>query len=502
MGDAGMSELAGVVGAAGAALALLAGRRWPLLGGFALIAVAEALLAEVGNISPALLVAGVAGLVVLAAGAAVFVRYPAFVVPALLVAAPFRLPFDFDRDHRFFFALAQGGKLGRLVPLYVVLAAAVAAYVWRVLRGLEVTQIPRLLAMPAAAFFALASVSLLWSRDLDAGANLLAFFLLPFAALVAVVARAELAPWLPKVLAWISIGLASLFAAVGLWQEATEDLFFYSPQLEVSNAYSPFFRVTSLFTDPSLYGRHVILGFAVLLVLVWTNRINLYLATAIGALLFAGLYFSYSQTSMASLFVVAFVITLVAGDRTARRSVAVAAAIVLLAAGGFVLVGARDESISDVTSGRWTRVERTADVVREAPLHGVGLGAQPEVSQELAEQSGARTARFVSHTTPLTVAAELGIIGLAVYALLLAAALRMVMLLRDRDPALGLSIGAVLLTLFVHALAYSGFFEDPITWLTLGVGAAYLAAPVVVRATAPQASKTDPAPTGQPITAK
>ena len=390
MGDAGMSELAGVVGAAGAALALLAGRRWPLLGGFALIAVAEALLAEVGNISPALLVAGVAGLVVLAAGAAVFVRYPAFVVPALLVAAPFRLPFDFDRDHRFFFALAQGGKLGRLVPLYVVLAAAVAAYVWRVLRGLEVTQIPRLLAMPAAAFFALASVSLLWSRDLDAGANLHAFFLLPFAALVAVVARAELAPWLPKVLAWISIGLASLFAAVGLWQEATEDLFFYSPQLEVSNAYSPFFRVTSLFTDPSLYGRHVILGFAVLLVLVWTNRINLYLATAIGALLFAGLYFSYSQTSMASLFVVAFVITLVAGDRTARRSVAVAAAIVLLAAGGFVLVGARDESISDVTSGRWTRVERTADVVREAPLHGVGLGAQPEVSQELAEQSGAK----------------------------------------------------------------------------------------------------------------
>ena len=502
MGDAGMSELAGVVGAAGAALALLAGRRWPLLGGFALIAVAEALLAEVGNISPALLAAGLAGLVVLAAGAAVFARYPAFVVPALLVAAPFRLPFDFDRDHRFFFALAQGGKLGRLVPLYVVLAAAVAAYVWRVLRGFEVTQIPRLLAMPAAAFFALASVSLLWSRDLDAGANLLAFFLLPFAALVAVVARAELAPWLPKALAWISIGLASLFAAVGLWQEATEDLFFYSPQLEVSNAYSPFFRVTSLFTDPSLYGRHVVLGFAVLLVLIWTNRINLYLATAIGALLFAGLYFSYSQTSMASLFVVAFVITLVAGDRTARRSVAVAAAIVLLAAGGFVLVGARDESVSDVTSGRWTRVERTADVVREAPLHGVGLGAQPEVSQELAEQSGARTARFVSHTTPLTVAAELGIIGLAVYALLLAAALRMVMLLRDRAPALGLSIGAVLLTLFVHALAYSGFFEDPITWLTLGVGAAYLAAPVAVRATAPRASKTDPAPTGQPITAK
>ena len=502
MGEAGLSEVAGIVGAGGAVLALLAGRRSALLAGFVLIGAAEVLLAELGRISPTLVAAGLAGVLVLAVGAAVFVRYPALVVPALLVAAPFRLPFDFDRDHRFFFALAQGGKLGRLVPLYVVLAAAITAYLWRVLRGAEVATIPRLLGVPAASFFALASLSLLWSRDLDAGANLLAFFLLPFAALVAVVARAELAPWLPKVLAWISIGLASLFAAIGLWQEATEDLFFYSPQLEVANAYSPFFRVTSLFTDPSLYGRHVVLGFAVLLVLLWADRINLFLAAGIGTLLFTGLYFSYSQTSMASLFAVAFVVTLVAGDRGARRAVVAAAAVVVLAATAFLLVGTQDESLRDVTSGRWNRVEGTADVVREAPLFGVGLGAQPEASQDLAQQDGARTARFVSHTTPLTVAAELGIAGLAIYVLLLAAAVRMILLLRRRDVALALSLGAVLLALFVHALAYSGFFEDPVTWLALGIGAAFLAAPVVVRQPVAETSKAEPAPTGQPITAR
>jgi hypothetical protein len=457
MDEAGLSELAGVVGAGGAALALLAGRRNTLLAAFALIAAAEVMLADVGRVSPALAAAGLAGLLVLAVGAAVFVRYPALVVPALLVAAPFRLPFDFDRDHRFFFALAQGGKLGRLVPLYVVLAAAVAAYLWRVFRGAEVARIPRLLGVPAAAFFALASLSLLWSRDLDAGANLLAFFLLPFAALVAVVARAELAAWLPKVLAWISIGLASLFAAIGLWQEATEDLFFYSPQLEVANAYSPFFRVTSLFTDPSLYGRHVVLGFAV---------------------------------------------TLLTGDRVARRAVVAATAVVVLAAAAFLLFGAQDESIGEITSGRTGRVEATADVVREAPLFGVGLGAQPQASQDLAEQNGTRTARFVSHTTPLTVAAELGIAGLAIYALLLAAAIRMILLLRRRDLALALSLGAVLLALFVHALAYSGFFEDPVTWLTLGIGAAYLAAPAFARQPVAETSKPEPAPTGQPITAR
>lgn len=500
MGDAGWSELAGVVGAAGAALALLGGRRATLLAGFGLVALAEALLAESARVSPALLAAGAAGGLILAAAAAVFVRFPAFVIPALVAVAPFRLPFDFDRDHRFLFAVAEGGKLGRLLPLYGVLAAATVAYSWRILRGAEVRALPRLLALPAAAFFALASLSLLWSRDLDVGANLLAYFLLPFAVLVAVVGRAELAPWLPKALAWIAIGLASAFAAVGLWQELTKDLFFYSPQLEVANAYSPFFRVTSLFTDPSLYGRHVVLGLAVLLVLIWTDRINVYLAAGVGALLFAGLYFSYSQTSLAALAVVAFAVTLVAGDRTARRVVAGATAVVVLVAAGAVLVGARDSSFREVTSGRTWRVERTVDVVREAPLHGVGIGAQPAVSRELAERNGTRTSRFVSHTTPLTVAAELGVIGLAVYALLLAATVRMILLLRHLHYPLALSLGAVLLTLFVHALGYSGFFEDPVTWLAIGIGAAYLAAPAFARE--PAFAKHDPAPAGHAVPAR
>src|SRR5215207_559112 len=484
MGEAGLSELAGVVGAAGAALALLAGRRSPLLAGFALVA------------------AGLAGLVVLAVGAAVFVRYPALVVPAVLVAAPFRLPFDFDRDHRFFFALAQGGKLGRLVPLYVVLAAAVTAYLWRVLRRTEVAPIPRLIALPAAAFFALASLSLIWSRDLDAGSNLLVFFLLPFAALVAVVARAELAPWLPKALAWISLGLASLFAAVGLWQELTEDLFFYSPQLEVANAYSPFFRVTSLFTDPSLYGRHVVLGFAVLLVLLWAGKIGVVIAAPLMVLLFAGLYFSYSQSSMAALFVVTAAVTIVAGDRLARRAVLVATAVAVLVAAGFVGVQARDQSIRALTSGRWQRAELTIDVAREQPLIGVGLGAQPKVSRELGAGRSAREARFVSHTTPLTVAAELGLVGFALYVVLLLAAIRMLALLRETLPTLALALGAVLLALFTHSLAYSGFFEDPITWLTLGVGAAYLAVRAPAREPEPAPADSGTIASPQPVPSK
>ena len=45
MDEAGLAELAGIVGAGGAALAVLAGRRATLLAGFGLLALAEALLA-------------------------------------------------------------------------------------------------------------------------------------------------------------------------------------------------------------------------------------------------------------------------------------------------------------------------------------------------------------------------------------------------------------------------------------------------------------------------
>jgi hypothetical protein len=43
-----------------------------------------------------------------------------------------------------------------------------------------------------------------------------------------------------------------------------------------------------------------------------------------------------------------------------------------------------------------------------------------------------------------------------------------------RDRALGLSLLAVFTILVVHSLAYSGFFEDPLTWGALGLAAASL----------------------------
>ena len=60
-------------------------------------------------------------------------------------------------------------------------------------------------------------------------------------------------------------------------------------------------------------------------------------------------------------------------------------------------------------------------MIRDHPLVGVGLGSQPRASQRLSDRGGP-PALYVSHTTPLTVAAELGVVGLVLYLLVVAGA--------------------------------------------------------------------------------
>jgi putative inorganic carbon (HCO3(-)) transporter len=498
MDHADTAHLAAVFGALGAALVFVARTRLVLLAGFATLAVAEVGLAyaltggpglDAGLAVPAMGLAA-AGALFLGTIAAGFVRYPALVLPLVLAAAPFRLPLDVDRRHEYFVAVAESGELGRLLPLYVVLSSAGLALVFTLLRGAPVRPLPPVLAFPAAAFFAFACVSLLWTTDLVRGANLLAFFLLPFAALVAILGQAPFPDWMPRALAAIAVALGCLFAAVGLWQAATERLLFFAPNLEVANIYGSFFRVTSLFRDPSLYGRHLVLAIAVVLVALFLRKLHWAAAGALVALLWSGLYFSYSQSSMLALVAVTLGIAAVAGDRSLRIVAAAAAAVAVIAVGAVLAIDLRDESARRVTGDRSRRVDLTAQVVRDRPLVGVGLGAQPGESRERSARFGP-VSNFVSHTTPLTVAAELGAIGLALYLALLAGTVKVLYEVRLREPALGLALAAAIVALFVHALLYSGFFEDPITWVALGIAASCLAvrAPARERARAPAARR-------------
>jgi putative inorganic carbon (hco3(-)) transporter len=484
MEHADTAQLAALGGALGSVLVLLARGRLPLLAGLVLLAAAELGFVwalgggPLDRLSGASGAAAVAlGLVAVGGAAALFAQRPAIVPIAVLVAAPLRPPLSFDSSSALLIRLADDGRLGRLLPLYFVLAAAATALVWRALRGRELRPLPMQVALPAAAFFAFACCSLLWADDVEAGTNLLLFFTLPFVALLATVARAELPAWAPRALAATALALATLFAAVGLWQAATHELFFYAPNLAASNANTDYFRVTSLFGDPSLYGRHLVLGIGVALALLATRRWRVWPLIGLLAVMWAGLLFSYSQSSMVALLVVTVMLAVVTGDRRVRRAVALLTLAAALVGCGYLAVQvANGESLNRITSDRTNRVEDAVRVIEEHPVVGVGIGGQPRASRRLVG-SERPSANFVSHTTPLTVFAELGVIGLVLYGWLLVGGAWLILQVRRRDETLGLVLGAAFVGLFVHALFYSGFLEDPLTWFVIGLAAAYCSQP-------------------------
>jgi O-antigen ligase len=297
----------------------------------------------------------------------------------------------------------------------------------------------------------------------------------------------------------VVVGLACVFAVIGLWQEWTGTVF-YAQDLRVANTYASFDRVTSVFKDPSIYGRHLVLAIVLLLLAAWLGKVRGLVAAALIALIFAGLYYSYSQSSMAVLFAVALAMALFLGDRRSRIVLAVAAVVFFVGAGTFAGAVAQEHSLRRATSGRSRLVRVTWPVIRDHPLVGVGVGSQPAASHADAKtRLGAR--KDASHTTPLTVAAELGVVGVLAYLALLAAAGRALSAVVARRRALGLGLAAVFLVLFLHSLFYSGFFEDPIMWGTLGLAAAALAEPAVRRAVEPepvQELSVDLAPRPQP----
>jgi len=485
-----LAEIAALLGALGAVGVLIPrGGIFPLIG-FALLGAATGSLgwSLVGDddielllgdpLGIALVTVGVAATI---AGAVPLIRYPAVVPVALLAAAPFRVPVQLGEEEAFL-----------LLPLYLVIAAAVLALAYRILRGERPAPVPFILALPLASFVTLAATSFLWTWDERAGGIALAFFVFPFTAGLATLARSPLADWLPRALLVTLVALGTVFAAVGIWQAQTRTLFF-GRDVEVANAYTSFFRVTSLFKDPSLYGRYLVVPIVVLLVAILIRRgrtIDWIVATGFIVFLFAGLYFSYSQSSFVALFVVTFAVAVVGGDRRTRTVLLACALLATLAAAGVAGAAIGDRSARDVTSGRSRLVEVTLDAFTERPVAGVGIGGQPRASSEIVRKGS--PSRNASHTTPLTILAELGVIGLALYAWLLAATGWAIYLISRSERALGVGLAAVLGALVVHSFLYAGFFEDPLTWGVVGLAAAALAQAPARAGAAERAPETTP----------
>jgi hypothetical protein len=464
-----VARAAGAIGGLGLALLLVATRRDLRVLGLGGWAVGCALLAV--YLAPhghhrLLAAAAVVGLICAVGGAWVVVRIPWLLAIATLACVPARFPVHVGST-----------QANLLLPLYAVVAVAAIALAWE-LYG-EDTRSRELgpLAWPLAAFVGWESLSLAWSQDARQGAIELLFFVLPFGLLTVVLARLRWSrAWVLTLYAQLAL-MGLVFAVVGIVQYGSRNIF-WNPKVKVDNAYAPngwFYRVNSVFYDPSIYGRFLVIAILASLVVVMRRRRDPLWSLAAFltmGITWAGLLPSFSQSSFIALFA-AVLLAAVLAWRMKSLFVVAAAIGVLLGATVASPTVRHKASLKHITSGRSTLVGNGVKIAVHHPLQGVGVGGFKHAYAKLEHLRSAEPKAAASHTTPVTVAAETGIVGLALFAWLVVMAL-LTSFRRLRpgfDGAARVAFGLGIAAILVHSLFYNDLFEDPTFWGLLALTA-------------------------------
>src|SRR5581483_4438560 len=186
----------------------------------------------------------------------------------------------------------------------VVAGAGAIATAWEIADGDERSRELGLAAKPLAAFLLWTAVSIEWTKDVHQAAIELLGFYIPFVVLAVALARLPWSELGVKLLYLEATAMALVFAAVGFYQYETRNVF-ENPKVITSNAYAAFFRVNSVFWDPSIYGRFlavVMVPSILLAVRARSPRVQ-WSAVAVVAVLWLGLLISFSQSSFAALLV-------------------------------------------------------------------------------------------------------------------------------------------------------------------------------------------------------
>jgi putative inorganic carbon (hco3(-)) transporter len=464
------AQAAGVVGSAGLAALYLGATRSTRLAGLVAWAAALGVLGIylLPDVSRSRLGAAAVGGLVVSVGVAVLLRrWPYLLAFATLACIPLRLPVDIGSD-----------EVNLLLPLYAVIGGLALSLGWSLLRGDDRSRELGPVALPLAALVGWTGLSLVWAVDVRRGAILLGAFLLPFGLLALGFARL---PWRGRWLTWLWGGLvatALAYALVGGYQWLTRDVF-WNPSVKVFNAYAPFFRVNSVFWDPSVYGRYLTVAILASLAGIVLGGVRGWRVAGLYAVVVAtwlGLLISFSQSSFVALAAGIVVAVAVAwGRRATLALVALGAltAVVVLAVPQVrdELVGKSRSGFNRITSGRANLVGQGARIALDHPITGVGAGG---FSHEYARRlgiPGRDPKRVASHTMPVTVAAEEGIVGLGLLGWLLVAAFLATLtgLGRGFTSRVSLATGVVLVAITVHSLFYAAFFEDPMTWALFGL---------------------------------
>ncbi len=478
---------------------------------------------------------GIAGLAAVIAFVFAFRRWPIALPLAIVFTLPFRVPLH-----------AGGDTANLLVPLYLVIAAGVLSTALRewggggvplaqrrpvfrtmgLARGAgskaknpaserDTPTSPHLLPYVLAGVIVLYALQTLYSPDFSKSLQNVCFFFVPFSLVYSLLRDVR---WDRKLLGfvlWVVAVEAVAFVLVGSVEYASRSLF-WNDQVIRSNEFHTYFRVNSIFWDPNIYGRYLALVIVVAMsALLWVKeRWILALLTALVAVLWLGLAVTFSQSSFAALLAgLAVLAALRWSWRWTLAAVGVGAllaVVIVLFAGGASKLS--PDRLNSDTGGRSNLVSGGAKLFAQRPLWGYGAGSFPRAYRKYAATK--KVPVSVSHTEPVTVAAEQGLIGLLAYGTLIVVALwtmgsgltpgregrgvplRKLVSSPRNEPerssqrgfaeggtsSLRISRAAVLaafIALLVHTMAYAGFYEDPIAWVLLAVGASLAAAPTV-----------------------
>jgi O-antigen ligase len=189
--------------------------------------------------------------------------------------------------------------------------------------------------------------------------------------------------------------------------------------------------------------------------------------------LLAALVLTLSQSSIIGLLAG---LTALAALRWSPKWILGGTAVILVAVSSAVIALPKEtinvgslRSLNTQSSGRAGLVSGGVELFASRPATGWGSGSF-STAYRSERGSGSAAAVTASHTTPVTAAAEQGVIGLAVYLLVVAAAF-LAALRRARMSTARAAVTAGLVAMVVHSLTYAAFFEDPASWTLFALAA-------------------------------
>ena len=246
-----------------------------------------------------------------------------------------------------------------------------------------------------------------------------------------------------------------------------------------SNQLHLYFRVNSLFYDPNILGRYLALVDRRARRRIWPGRAARALAIAaavVAGVLLAALALSFSITELRR----------AAGRAARRRGASVGRALGRRRGGAgdrwpaaaLVFAGERRgrsdteldgqaSTTSPAAGSAWSRA--ASSWPSDRPIVGLGIGL---VRRGVLRRTSSEAKTTVSHTEPITVAAEQGAIGLIVYLALRGARAWSCCSAGRRASVGAAAVAACFVAMLVHSLGYAAFTIDPATWALLGSGCA------------------------------